>query len=745
MSFSVADPFVHSGGRRPDLGVALSRRRSAVSSSVRTTTTRSPARTHGLRLVSSTRAPPTCCASSPRQSRSPKRSSRSAGPTGPIQRKRSSRPSLLSSGSSTTASSSSPARVRVRRSSPPSRSATASTASPSSTIVQVLEDSEVYRGEAADGQLVAVKVARPEAAGLRRALAREAAILRTLDGSVTPRVMSDGRVDDRAYLAVEWLEGRDVSTTGRAFQARGETEQHLPSREPTARRVCGDPCPGRAPRRRPSDERARPRRRQRSADRLRPGRQRRTLAAELRPHERGGVGFFLEPEFAHARLDGHRPPRLNAMRRAVLGRGPALSRAHRARTTSASRRRSARCGGRSSRRRRSHSSDAGLARSAAVEAVLRRALAKEPGRAVPSVARASRPASVPPRARIVDAGAGSARAIRSSAAWRDAHRRARLRGRLPAPPKRSWRRRASVTYGAAGLAYGLLRLARAREDHRAARARGRVVAARSRSSRTSRAPSTTRSSRSTSETVGRSSPYHTLSGVHWVSACVSHARPTWSGSTRPVMAVASRIERPEREPRPDARPGGDAARVRRLIELGETVPSRRSFFCERQARDSRRPRWPTERSPWLPSPRSVKLRFLGIAHGWAGIVYALLRWREATGVPRRATTSPPDSTSWQAAPSARGRPALAASCPAGPAAEVRRLRAELVQRQRWIRPSLAGRRARSWRRGYRRAGNRRGARRPGPDGERAPTSAAGSPVVRMPCSPSTAEAATSTG
>ena len=37
------------------------------------------------------------------------------------------------------------------------------------------------------------------------------------------------------------------------------------------------------------------------------------LAAELRPHERGGVGFFLEPEFAHARLDGHRPPRLNAM------------------------------------------------------------------------------------------------------------------------------------------------------------------------------------------------------------------------------------------------------------------------------------------------------------------------------------------------------------------------------------------------------------------------------------------------
>ena len=53
-------------------------------------------------------------------------------------------------------------------------------------IVQVLEDSEVYRAEAGDGAVVAVKVARPEAAGLRRALAREEAILRRLDGTATP-------------------------------------------------------------------------------------------------------------------------------------------------------------------------------------------------------------------------------------------------------------------------------------------------------------------------------------------------------------------------------------------------------------------------------------------------------------------------------------------------------------------------------------------------------------------------------
>ena len=142
-------------------------------------------------------------------------------------------------------------------------------------VVQVLEDSEVYRGEAADGQLVAVKVARPEASGLRRALAREAAILRTLDGSVTPQVMSDGRVDDRAYLAVEWLEGRDVSTTRPGRFRRGARRQrilHLASRLLDA--YAAIHARGRAARRRPSDECARPRRRQHSADRLRPGRQR---------------------------------------------------------------------------------------------------------------------------------------------------------------------------------------------------------------------------------------------------------------------------------------------------------------------------------------------------------------------------------------------------------------------------------------------------------------------------------------
>ena len=177
--------------------------------------------------------------------------------------------------------------------------------------VQVLEDSEVYRAEAPEGQPVAIKVTRPEASGLRRALGREAAILWMLDGTASPKMVRSGEIDGRAYLAVEWLEGRDVATTAHSFLARGESGQafDLASRlldayaAVHARGVLhGDVHP-------------------RNALVLPDGSVRlidfgladsRGLAPRLRPDGRGGVGFFVEPEFARARLDNRQPPRVDA-------------------------------------------------------------------------------------------------------------------------------------------------------------------------------------------------------------------------------------------------------------------------------------------------------------------------------------------------------------------------------------------------------------------------------------------------
>ena len=491
-------------------------------------------------------------------------------------------------------------------------------------VVQVLEDSEVYRGEAADGQLVAVKVARPEAAGLRRALAREAAILRTLDGSVTPRVMSDGRVDDRAYLAVEWLEGRDVSTTGRAFQARGETERIflLASRLLDAYAAIhaqgvlhGDVHPM-------------------NALVLADGSIRLIdfgladsdhLAAELRPRERGGIGFFLEPELAHARLDGHRAPRLNAMGEQYSVAALVylvLSSSHYLRFSPEKQ---------AMRRQIVEEApitflEAGLAPSPAVEAVLRRALAKD---------RAERFAS------MADFAAGFRAAARSDRRRRRQRARdplvaggetlteALLARAEPGSAETFLAPTASVTYGAAGLAYGLLRVARAREDP------GLLALADVWSQRAVARPDAEGAFYSpeldiTSETVGRSSPYHTLSGVHWVRACVSHAMADVVGFDEACHGVAFASQDLSANPDLTLGRAGTLLAYSSLIDLGGSVRLADLSFVN-EAGDSLATALATELESMAPIAEERKLRFLGIAHGWAGIVYALLRWREATG------------------------------------------------------------------------------------------------------------------
>jgi hypothetical protein len=491
-------------------------------------------------------------------------------------------------------------------------------------VVQVLEDSEVYRGEAADGQLVAVKVARPEAAGLQRAFAREAAVLRSLDGSVTPRVMSDGRVEDRAYLAVEWLEGRDVSTTAQAFLARGETERTLnvASRLLDAYAAIhsrgvlhGDVHP-------------------RNALVLADGSVRLIdfgladsdhLAAELRPHERGGVGFFLEPELADARLNGHRAPRLNATGEQYSVAALTylvLSGAHYLRFSPEKQ---------AMRRQIVEETpvtflDAGVAPSPAVEAVLRRALAKQ---------RAERFMS------MTDFAAAFSAATRSDRR----HRRQRARDSLVAGAETLTEAllakaeldsastfsapTASVTYGAAGLAYGVLRVARAREDVDLL-ALADVWSQRAVACADAESAFYSAELDITSETVGRSSPYHTRSGVHWVRACVSHAMGDMVGFGEACHGVA--LASQDLSANPDLTLGraGTLLAYSSLIDLGRSVPLVDLAFVN-EAGDSLATALATEVESMAPIAQEPTLRFLGIAHGWAGIVYALLRWSEATG------------------------------------------------------------------------------------------------------------------
>ena len=76
--------------------------------------------------------------------------------------------------------------------------------------VQVLQDSEVYQGLADDRSLVALKIMRDaDNRGDASMINREAAILRHLDGGVSPRLIMEGRHEERPFLASEWIDGID--------------------------------------------------------------------------------------------------------------------------------------------------------------------------------------------------------------------------------------------------------------------------------------------------------------------------------------------------------------------------------------------------------------------------------------------------------------------------------------------------------------------------------------------------------
>ncbi len=80
--------------------------------------------------------------------------------------------------------------------------------------VQGLEDTELYQVRTATGSTsAALKIERPVAAGRSGgAFEREAAILGHLAGEGAPRLLSQGDVEGRRYLAIEWHRGVDAFT-----------------------------------------------------------------------------------------------------------------------------------------------------------------------------------------------------------------------------------------------------------------------------------------------------------------------------------------------------------------------------------------------------------------------------------------------------------------------------------------------------------------------------------------------------
>jgi serine/threonine-protein kinase len=191
---------------------------------------------------------------------------------------------------------------------------------------------------------------------------------------------------------------------------------------------------------------------------------------------------------------------------------------------------------------------------------------------------------------------------------------------------------ASFQNGAAGIAYTLLRIARARDDEQilaiadlwSNRAVQDVLSS-------SRQAFYSDSLELTPQSIGAASLYHGASGVYCVDALVAHSRGDTIALQRAVNAfiAASDVDSSQTDVANgwagsllgcsfllDAQSALAAEGEESLRRLGGSLMAR--IWCE------------LIRSPaLLKSPIQMPL---GAAHGWAGWLYAILRWCESSGV-----------------------------------------------------------------------------------------------------------------
>ena len=190
---------------------------------------------------------------------------------------------------------------------------------------------------------------------------------------------------------------------------------------------------------------------------------------------------------------------------------------------------------------------------------------------------------------------------------------------------------ASLSFGAAGSAYALLRIARTRDDEQllaladlwSNRALRDVAAGRSEAFYSDELEITP-------ATVGRSSLHHTAAGVHCVNALVAHARGDHSSAD---ASLAGFMESSGQHASHADVSFGTAGSLLGCAILHDTVASRSTpqvaalrAFGHRLAE---------ELCEQFDGPASLEhalgVESFGAAHGWAGILYAVLRWSQSVG------------------------------------------------------------------------------------------------------------------
>lgn len=499
--------------------------------------------------------------------------------------------------------------------------------------VHVLEDTELYQVQLPSGELAALKLLRPGySAHHQHMLEREARILRHLDGSISPRLISSGTAQDRAFIAMEWCQGVSAAVAAEQLRYANAGDTRAALLELVTNIVAayaqlhqqgvlhGDVHPNNV---------------QVSSDGtvriIDFGLARRIDDPDwgAAPY-RGGVGFFFEPEYALAALEQRAVPqaslageqygvaalvyllltgnqylnfsleRLDVLRQ-IVHEQPLLF------------------------------SQRGLKSWPEVEETLGIALRKAPEQRYLSMAefaqqlrQAARPGLRHPVATAMpQAEPANGAALVQRVLERVGYNGASYTAGLPEAPA------CSLNHGVAGIAYALYRMALVRDDP-ALCALADVWLTRAERNSTQPTAFYNDQLHMTPATIGQTTPYHTVSGLYCARALMSHAVGDTMALQRAIegFVAASQAQGSNLD-----LTTGRAGTVLAAALLLDVMVSANLDTAALIAWVDRLVAgiW-DELDARIPLQAS-HITYLGMAHGWAGILYTTLRWYEATDRP----------------------------------------------------------------------------------------------------------------
>jgi len=186
----------------------------------------------------------------------------------------------------------------------------------------------------------------------------------------------------------------------------------------------------------------------------------------------------------------------------------------------------------------------------------------------------------------------------------------------------------SLNYGAAGIAYVLYRLACGRDDA-SLLALADVWVTLARAHMHERSGCYSDELDVTPETVGRISTFHTAAGVEAVATLIAHARGDADARQSALAGFLEHSRPPSASLDLTLGRSGTLLACALLFEALMTVDIAESDALRRLGDSTLDAIW-TQIGTYPPVPECTEIAYLGMAHGWAGLVYAALRWSAVT-------------------------------------------------------------------------------------------------------------------